>query len=139
VAPVINALEIVNRPLQRQLRGLSVALRAGSTERARRHARHAVALVNEATDLSLTADDLLLTLADGARSRCGGAEVVERLLEVGVQRRLEARGSLVVEGGERRFTREEDDLRAEIRALLGVGGESELDSDPRWAELLGGV
>jgi hypothetical protein len=63
----MHSLELVNQPLQRQLRGLNVALRGGSPERAREHARNAVALVNEATDLNLTCDDLLLTLAEGAR------------------------------------------------------------------------
>ena len=54
---LMQSLELVNGPLQRQLRSLNVALRGGSSERARDHARSAVALINEATDLNLAADD----------------------------------------------------------------------------------
>jgi hypothetical protein len=133
----MSPLDLVNPALQRQLRGLSVALRGGATDRARDHARSAIALVNEATDLSLTADDLLLALADGARTNRSGAAVIEHLLEVGVHRRLEARGAIVVEGGQTRFTRADDELRREVRALLGAS-ESAIDSDPRWSQLLGG-
>jgi hypothetical protein len=133
-----NALELVSDPLQRQLRGLSVALRAGSVEQARDHAAAAVALVNEATDLALVTDDLLLALADGARGGQRGEDVIERLLETGVRRRLEARGSVVVEDGELRFLRGRGEIHREVRGLLGVGGESAIDADPRWSQLLGG-
>jgi hypothetical protein len=133
----MNALDIVHEPLRRQLRGLSVALRAGSTQRARQHARDAVSLVNEATDLELTADDLLLALAEGARTQRSGADVVERLLEVGVRRRLEASGALVIEGQTARFTRDDDELRRHVRSLLGSRA-SAIDSDPRWGRLLAG-
>src|SRR3954454_15334905 len=133
----MNALEIVNAPLQRQLRGLGVALRAGSPTRARRHAEHAIALVNEATDLALTADDLLVALAEGAQSGRTGPDVLQRLLETGVQRRLEDEGSRVVEDGETRVVRRSDDLRREVRSLLGVSDDSVLDRDPRWSQLLG--
>jgi hypothetical protein len=133
----MRALDLVNAPLQRQLRALSVALRAGARERARMHAANAVALVNEATDLSLSADDLLQALADGARAGRSGADVIERLLEVGVRRRLEARGSLVYESAGLRFTRDGEHLRREVQRLLGVG-ESPIDRDPRWGRLLEG-
>jgi hypothetical protein len=132
---VAHALELVSDPLQRQLRGLNVALRGGSSSRAREHARNAVALINEATDLQLTPDDLLLALADGAREQRGGEEVVDRLLEIGVHRRLLERGTLVLEEGNARFTREPAELRLEVRGLLGAGG-SAIDADPRWARLL---
>jgi len=56
-----------------------------------------------------------------------------------VQRRLIARGTLVVEDGVRRFTRDDDDLRVEVRALLGATSASTIDSDPRWRALLGDV
>src|SRR5215470_16337258 len=128
---------MVYEPLRRQLRGLSVALRAGSTERARRHARDAVALVNEATDLSLTADDLLLALAEGARSNSTGADVIERLLELGVQRQLQATGALVIDDGTARFTKDSDELRRAVQRLLG-SRTSQIDDDPRWAQLLAG-
>jgi hypothetical protein len=132
---VAHALELVSDPLQRQLRGLNVALRGGSSTRAREHARNAVALINEATDLQLTPDDLLLALADGAREQRAGEEVVDRLLEIGVHRRLLERGTLVLEEGNARFTREPAELRLEVRGLLGAGG-SAIDADPRWARLL---
>lgn len=134
---LMHSLELVNRPLQRQLRGLNVALRGGSSERAREHARNAVALVNEATDLNLTCDDLLLTLAEGAREGRKGAEILDRLLERGVHRRLLSRGSLVVGDDGAAFTRQPEDLRLEVRGLLGTDSRGELD-DPRWGELLAG-
>jgi hypothetical protein len=133
----VNALDIVYDPLRRQLRALSVALRAGSTDRARRHARDAVALVNEATDLSLTSDDLLLALAEGARANSSGADVIERLLELGVQRQLQATGALVIDEGNARFTKDDDELRRAVKRLLGSRA-STIDSDPRWAALLAG-
>jgi hypothetical protein len=133
----MHSLELVNQPLQRQLRSLNVALRGGSTMRAREHARNAVALVNEATDLDLRADDLLLTLAEGAREGCKGAEILDRLLERGIHRRLLSRGSLVVGETGAAFTRMPDDLRDEVRGLLGSDASGELD-DPRWADLLAG-
>jgi hypothetical protein len=133
----VNALDIVYDPLRRQLRALSVALRAGSTDRARQHARDAVALVNEATDLSLTADDLLLALAEGARANSSGADVIERLLELGVQRQLQATGALVIDDGTARFTKDNDELRLAVKRLLGSRSSS-IDSDPRWARLLAG-
>lgn len=131
----MHSLELVNKPLQRQLRGLNLALRGGSSARAREHARNAVALINEATDLTLTADDLLLTLAEGAREGKQGAEILDRLLERGIHRRLLSRGSLVVGEHGACFTRLPDDLRDEVRSLLGSDGTGDLD-DPRWAELL---
>jgi hypothetical protein len=133
----VNALDIVYDPLRRQLRALSVALRAGSTDRARQHARDAVSLVNEATDLSLTSDDLLLALAEGARANSSGADVIERLLELGVQRQLQATGALVIDEGTARFTKDNDELRLAVRHLLG-SRSSAIDSDPRWARLLAG-
>jgi hypothetical protein len=133
----VNALDIVYDPLRRQLRALSVALRAGSTERARQHARDAVSLVNEATDLSLTSDDLLLALAEGARANSTGADVIERLLELGVQRQLQATGALVIDQGTARFTKDDDELRSAVKRLLG-SRSSAIDSDPRWARLLAG-
>src|SRR3954467_13159183 len=110
---------MVYEPLRRQLRGLSVALRGGSTDRARQHARDAVSLVNEATDLSLTSDDLLLALAEGARANSSGADVIERLLELGVQRQLQAAGALVIDQGTARFTKDDDELRSALKRLLG--------------------
>jgi hypothetical protein len=83
----------------------------------------------------LTPDDLLLALADGAREQRAGEEVVDRLLEIGVHRRLLERGTLVLEEGNARFTREPAELRLEVRGLLGAGG-SAIDADPRWARLL---
>jgi hypothetical protein len=133
----MHSLELVNQPLQRQLRSLNVALRGGSTRQAREHARNAVALVNEATDLDLRADDLLLTLAEGAREGRKGAEILDRLLERGIHRRLLSRGSLVVGDGGAAFTRLPDDLRDEVRGLLGSDASGALD-DPRWADLLAG-
>jgi hypothetical protein len=133
----MHSLELVNQPLQRQLRSLNVALRGGSTVRAGEHARNAVALVNEATDLDLTADDLLLTLAEGAREGRKGAEILDRLLERGIHRGLVSRGSLVLDEHGASFTRLPDDLRDEVRSLLGSDAAGELD-DPRWAELLAG-
>ena len=64
--------------------------------------------------------------------------MLDALLELGVQRRLIARGSLVVESGVSRFTREDAELRAEVRDLLGDGA-SPIDTDPRWSALLGGA
>ena len=133
----MSALEIIGKPLERQLRGLNVALRAGSAERARRHARDAVSLVNEVTDLDLVADDLLLVLAEGAKAGRSGGEVLEALLERGVRRRLEESGALVRgDDGEHHATRDGDDLRDEVRGLLGAG-VSPIDDDPRWGDLLG--
>jgi hypothetical protein len=134
---LMQSLELVNGPLQRQLRSLKVALRGGSSERARDHARSAVALINEATDLNLAADDLLLTLAEGAREGKKGPEILDRLLERGVHRRLLSRGSLVVGENGACFTRLPEDLRDEVRGLLGADVPGELD-DPRWGELLAG-
>jgi hypothetical protein len=134
----MHSLELVNQPLQRQLRGLNVALRGGSTERAREHARNAVALVNEATDLDLRADDLLLALAEGAREGRKGSEILDRLLERGIHRRLLSRGSLVVGEHGARFTRLPGDLRDEVRGLLGSDASGDL-GDPRWDDLLGGA
>jgi hypothetical protein len=133
----MQSLELVNGPLQRQLRSLNVALRGGSSERARDHARNAVALINEATDLNLAADDLLLTLAEGAREGKKGPEILDRLLERGVHRRLLSRGSLVVGENGACFTRLPEDLRDEVRGLLGADAPGELD-DPRWGQLLAG-
>ena len=107
--------KLIQHPLERQLRGLNVALRGAATERTWRHAADAVALINEVTDLTLRAEDLLKTLLEGAESGSNGQEVLDSLLELGVQRRLVARGSLVVEDGVGRFTRPDDDLRDEVR------------------------
>ena len=126
----MEALDIVARPLAMQLRALYVALRATAPERARLHARRAVALVNEATDLSLTADDLLLALAEGAEERRGGREVLERLLAVGVRRRLEEEGLL--------DTDDPNEMTRGVRCALGVREGCALDSDPRWSVLLDG-
>jgi hypothetical protein len=134
----MHSLELVNQPLQRQLRGLNVALRGGSPERAREHARNAVALVNEATDLDLRAEDLLLALAEGAREGHKGSEILDRLLERGIHRRLLSRGSLVVGEQGARFTRLPGDLRDEVRGLLGSDSSGSL-GDPRWDDLLGGA
>jgi hypothetical protein len=128
---------LIQSPLERQLRGLNVALRASATERTWRHAADAVALINEVTDLSLRAEDLLKALLEGAEAGAGGQEVLDALLELGVQRRLLARGSLVVEDGVGRFTRAEDEVRQEVRGLLGAAGDSTVDRDPRWRDLLG--
>jgi hypothetical protein len=127
---------LIQGPLERQLRGLNVALRASAADRAYAHAADAVALMNEATDLALTAEDLLQALLDGAESGSSGQQVIDALLEHAVQRKLIARGVLVVEDGVRRFTKAEDDLRSEVRGLLGTSGASELDRDPRWRGLL---
>jgi hypothetical protein len=89
--------KLIQGPLERQLRGLNVALRGAATERTWRHAADAVALINEVTDLTLRAEDLLKTLLEGAESGSNGQEVLDSLLELGVQRRLVARGSLVVD------------------------------------------
>jgi hypothetical protein len=132
------AFALIQRPLESQIRALNVAVRGRASERAWGHAANAVALINEATDLSLTPDDLLRALLSGAESGSSGQQVLDSLLELGVQRRLIARGSLVVEAGVSRFTREDDELRAEVRDLLGEG-PSEIDTDPRWSALLGGA
>jgi hypothetical protein len=128
--------QLIQSPLERQLRGLNVALRGGAAQRTWRHAADAVALVNEVTDLSLRAEDLLKALLEGAEGGSNGQEVLDGLLELGVQRRLLARGSLVVEDGVSRFTRDEDDLRQEVRCLLGAASDSLVDRDPRWRALL---
>ena len=132
-----TAFALIQRPLEAQIRALNVAVRGRASERAWEHAANAVALMNEATDLSLTPDDLLRALLAGAESGRSGQQVLDALLELGVQRRLIARGSLVVESGVSRFTREDADLRAEVRDLLG-DGPSPIDTDPRWSALLGG-
>jgi hypothetical protein len=129
--------QLIQRPLERQLRGLNVALRGAATERTWRHAADAVSLINEVTDLTLRAEDLLKTLLEGAEAGSNGQQVLDSLLEMGVQRRLVARGSLVVEDGVGRFTRPDDDLRLEVRSLLGATGDTAVDRDPRWRELLG--
>jgi len=129
--------QLIQRPLERQLRGLNVALRGAATERTWRHAADAVSLINEVTDLSLRAEDLLKTLLEGAEAGNNGQQVLDSLLEMGVQRRLVARGSLVVEDGVGRFTRPDDDLRLEVRSLLGAASDSAVDRDPRWRALLG--
>ena len=133
----MHSLELVNRPLQRQLRSLNVALRGGSSDRAREHARNAVALVNEATDLNLTCDDLLLTLAEGAREGRKGAEILDRLLERGVHRRLLSRGSLVVGDAGRHLHAAAGGSAPRGAGPARDGRPGELD-DPRWGELLAG-
>ncbi len=127
---------LIQRPLERQLRGLNVALRGGAADRAYAHAADAVALINEATDLTLTPEDLLQSLLDGAERQATGQEDIDALLELGVRRRLVDRGWLVVEDGVRRFTRDEDVLRVEVRTLLGSRPDAEIDRDPRWRALL---
>jgi hypothetical protein len=127
---------LIQRPLERQLRALNVALRGAAADRAFHHAAYAVALMNEATDLSLTAEDLLQALLDGAERQSTGQGVIDALLELGVRRRLVDRGWLVIEDGVRRFTRDETSLRVEVRTLLGTRADSEVDRDPRWRALL---
>ena len=112
------AFSLIQRPLEAQIRSLNVAVRAHSTRRAWQHAANAVALINEATDLNLRAEDLL-----------------RALLELGVKQRLIARGSMVEEDGVRRFTVEDEALRAEVRELLGER-RTDFMADPRWADLL---
>jgi hypothetical protein len=131
-----TAFSLIQRPLEAQIRALNVAVRGHATARAWQHAAYAVALINEATDLTLTAEDLLRSLLEGAEAGASGQEVLDALLELGVKRLLIARGSLVVEDGVRKFTREDDALRAEVRELLG---ERPIDilADPRWSDLLG--
>jgi hypothetical protein len=131
------AFLLIRYPLEAQIRGLNVAVRASATERAWEHARNAVALINEVTDLSLTAEDLLAGLLDGAETGKSGQEVLDALLELGVQRRLIARGTLVVSEGRSTFTREEAELRIEVRELLGDRASDPL-ADPRWRALLEG-
>ena len=134
--PTRPAFALIQRPLEAQIRALNVAIRGSATERAWRHASLAVALINEVTDLQLTAEDLLRSLLEGAEAGSTGQDVLDALLEVGVQRRLIARGSLVVVDGVSRFTREEEELRAEVRELLGERSSDPL-ADPRWQALLG--
>jgi hypothetical protein len=130
------AFALIQRPLEAQIRALNVAVRGSSAERAWAHASNAVALINEVTDLTLTAEDLLRGLLEGAEAGCSGQEVLDALLELGVQRRLLARGSLVEQDGIKHFTRDDDALRTEVRALLGEAESDPLD-DPRWRDLLG--
>jgi hypothetical protein len=63
--------------------------------------------------------------------------VLDALLELGVQRRLMARGTLVERDGVKHFTRDDDALRQEVRGLLGDRLGDPLD-DPRWRTLLDG-
>jgi hypothetical protein len=128
---------LIQRPLQAQIRALNVAVRGSAAERAWQHASNAVALINEVTDLALTADDLLRGLLEGAESGLNGQDVLDALLELGVQRRLMARGTLVERDGVKHFTRDDDALREEVRELLGDRGGDLLD-DPRWRMLLDG-
>lgn len=130
------AFDLIRRPLERQIKGINVAVRAGSTERTWLHARSAVALINEATDLALRPDDLLQALLEGAEAGRNGQQVIDALLELGVQRRLIERGTLVMEDGVGRFTRDGEELRAEVRSLLGAHAETSIDRDPRWRDLL---
>jgi hypothetical protein len=130
------AFALIRRPLERQIRALDVAVRGAAPERAWGHATNAVALINEVTDLALTAEDLLRGLLTGAENGSTGQDVLNALLELGVQRRLVARGTLVLEGGRGRFTRDDDELRTEVRALLGDRRDSVVDYDPRWRALL---
>jgi hypothetical protein len=128
---------LIQRPLQAQIRALNVAVRGSAPERAWQHASNAVALINEVTDLALTADDLLRGLLEGAESGLNGQDVLDALLELGVQRRLMARGTLVERDGVKHFTRDDNALREEVRELLGDRGGDLLD-DPRWRMLLDG-
>jgi len=130
------AFALIRRPLERQIRALDVAVRGEAPERAWGHATNAVALINEVTDLTLTGEDLLRGLLTGAENGSSGQDVLDCLLELGVQRRLVARGTLVVEDGRGRFTRDDADLRTEVRALLGDRRDSVVDYDPRWRALL---
>ncbi len=134
--PHTPAFGLIQRPLEAQIRALNVAVRGSATERAWAHASNAVALINEVTDLTLTAEDLLRGLLEGAEAGCSGQEVLDTLLDLGVQRRLLARGSLVEQDGVKRFTRDDNELRIEVRALLGEPENDPLD-DPRWRDLLG--
>ena len=131
------SFQLIRHPLEAQIRALNVALRGSATERAWEHARNAVSLINEVTDLTLTAEDLLSGLLEGAETGKSGQEVLDGLLELGVQRRLIARGTLVVSEGRSTFTREEPELRLEVRELLGDRASDPL-ADPRWQALLGG-
>jgi hypothetical protein len=131
------AFSLIQRPLEAQIRALNVAVRGRASERAWEHAANAVALINEATDLSLTPDDLLRALLSGAESGSSGQQVLDALLELGVQRRLLARGTLVERDGVKHFTRDDDALRDEVRRLLGDRNGDPLD-DPRWRQLLDG-
>ena len=79
----------------------------------------------------MTAEDLLRGLLEGAETGLSGQQVLDALLELGVQRRLLARGTLVERDGVRHFTRNDDELRAEVRGLLGDCAGDPLD-DPRW-------
>jgi hypothetical protein len=128
---------LIQRPLEAQIRALNVAVRGSATERAWQHASNAVALINEVTDLSLTAEDLLRGLLEGAEAGLTGQDVLDGLLELGVQRRLMARGTLVELDGVKHFTRDDDALRQEVRGLLGDRLGDPLD-DPRWRNLLEG-
>jgi hypothetical protein len=128
---------LIQRPLEAQIRALNVAVRGSATERAWQHASNAVALINEVTDLELTAEDLLRGLLEGAESGSSGQQVLDALLELGVQRRLLARGTLVERDGVKHFTRDDDELREEVRRLLGDREGDPLD-DPRWRRLLDG-
>jgi hypothetical protein len=128
---------LIQRPLEAQIRALNVAVRGSATQRAWHHASNAVALINEVTDLSLTAEDLLRGLLEGAESGLSGQVVLDSLLELGVQRRLMARGTLVERDGVKHFTRDDDALRQEVRGLLGDRLGDPLD-DPRWRNLLEG-
>jgi hypothetical protein len=128
---------LIQRPLEAQIRALNVAVRGSATKRAWQHASNAVALINEVTDLSLTAEDLLRGLLEGAESGLTGQDVLDALLELGVQRRLMARGTLVERDGVKHFTRDDDALRQEVRGLLGDRLGDPLD-DPRWRTLLDG-
>jgi hypothetical protein len=129
------AFSLIQRPLEAQIRSLNVAVRAHSTRRAWQHAANAVALINEATDLNLRAEDLLRALLAGAETGSSGQQVLDALLELGVKQRLIARGSMVEEDGVRRFTVEDEALRAEVRELLGER-RTDFMADPRWADLL---
>lgn len=128
---------LIQRPLEAQIRALNVAVRGSAAERAWQHASNAVALINEVTDLTLTAEDLLRGLLAGAETGRTGQDVLDALLEVGVQRRLLARGTLVERDGVKHFTRGDEALRAEVRGLLGDPVDDPLD-DPGWRALLHG-
>ena len=131
----IPPLSLIERPLERQIRALDAAIRDGAVERCCRHAAYAVALINEASDLSLAADDLLNALLQGVEQRLDGQEVLDGLLARGVERRLLERGDLVIDEGVRRPARDAEDLRCSMEDALGTTLHA-IDMDPRWRTLL---
>ncbi len=131
----IPPLSLIERPLERQIRALDTAIRDGAVERCCRHATYAVALINEASDLSLAADDLLNALLQGVEQHLDGQEVLDGLLARGVERRLLERGDLVIDEGVRRPACDAEELRCSMEDALGTALHA-IDMDPRWRTLL---